>query len=57
MFIFSLAMQHDGTNNVCGDSRRIMAPSIGGQAENFLWSSCSAGYLQNFLRYNIKQRL
>ena len=50
IFIFSLGMQHDGTNNVCVNSRRIMAPSIGGQAESFFWSSCSADYLQTFLR-------
>ena len=46
-------MQHDGANNVCGNSKRIMAPSTGGQAESFLWSSCSAEYLQTFLRYHI----
>ena len=28
-----------------------MAPSSDGQAENFLWSSCSADYLQTFLRW------
>ena len=50
IFPYSLGMQHDGTNNACGGSQRIMAPSIGGQAESFLWSSCSAGYLQTFLR-------
>ena len=52
-FIFSLGMQHDGTNNVCVNSRRIMASSGNGQAENFLWSSCSASYLQSFLRYHL----
>ena len=48
---FSLGMQHDGTNNICSNSQRIMAPSVGGEAESFLWSSCSAEYLQTFLRY------
>ena len=51
IFAFSLGMQHDGANNACSNSKRIMAPSAGGQAENFLWSSCSAEYLQTFLRY------
>ena len=50
-FCFSLGMQHDGTGNACGGSSRIMAPSVGGQAENFLWSTCSAQYLQSFLKY------
>jgi len=54
MFTFSLGMLHDGTNNVCGGSQRIMAPAYGGQAENFLWSSCSAEYLQTFLMYDIR---
>ena len=44
-------MQHDGINNVCINSQRIMAPSAGGQDESFLWSSCSAGYLDSFLRW------
>ena len=44
-------MQHDGTGNTCSGSSRIMAPSVGGQAENFLWSTCSAQYLQSFLKY------
>ena len=43
-------MRHDGANNACGNSQRIMAPSGGGQAESFLWSSCSAKYLRKFLR-------
>ena len=42
-------MQHDGTGNVCSNSRGIMAPPIG-EEESFFWSSCSAGYLQTFLR-------
>jgi len=54
MFTFSLGMLHDGTNNVCGGSQRMMAPVANGQAENFLWSSCSAEYLQTFLKYDIR---
>ena len=50
-------MQHDGTGNTCGGSSRIMAPSVGGQAENFLWSTCSAQYLQSFLRYLYAEKL
>jgi len=41
-------MLHDGTNNVCGGSQRMMAPVANGKAENFLWSSCYAEYLQTF---------
>jgi len=54
IFTFSLGMLHDGTNNVCSVSQRIMAPTAVGQAENFLWSSCSAEYLQTFLTYDIR---
>ena len=50
-FIFSLGMEHDGTNSLCVNSERIMAPSSGGKAESFLWSSCSVSYLRTFLRY------
>ena len=53
ILISSLGMQHDGTNNVCGNSQRIMAPSLGGREESFFWSSCSAGYLQTFLGYHL----
>jgi len=54
IFTFSLGMLHDGTNNVCGGSQRMMDPISNGQAENFLWSSCSAEYLQTFLTYDIR---
>jgi len=54
IFTFSLGMLHNGTNNVCGGSQRIMAPVAAGKAENFLWSSCSAEYLQTFLAYDIR---
>ena len=46
-------MEHDGINNVCVNSQRIMAPSAGGQDESFLWSSCSTGYLDLFLRWHL----
>ena len=46
-------MAHDGEGNSCGGSSRLMAPSLGGQAENFLWSKCSAETLRTFIKYTM----
>ncbi|XP_065917760.1 A disintegrin and metalloproteinase with thrombospondin motifs 4-like [Dysidea avara] len=45
----NFGMAHDGEGNSCGGSSRLMAPSLGGQAENFLWSKCSAETLRTFI--------
>ena len=50
IFTFSLGIHHDGVSNACSNSQRMMAHLASGQAENFLWSSCSAEYLETFLR-------
>ena len=46
-------MEHDGEDNNCSGSSRIMAPSLGGQAELFLWSTCSAETLQTYIKYTM----
>eukprot|EP00794_Sanderia_malayensis_P015856 gene15856-17454_t len=46
----NLGMQHDGTGNSCGGLKRVMSNNGASGENSYLWSTCSADYLQRFLR-------